>query len=131
MQGGMLVTPNSRSVAVHSHQGRVEVAVASDLRAHRRSRCSQGRPCGVGVCPSVWIPPPGTSGDSTSTLPSPGAGRRSWAAPASSRTSRKGAHTGSDEASFMWDVVVEERRKRGRQREKINTSTAFLSVLIS
>lgn len=119
MQGGMPVTPNSRSVAVHSHQGRVEVAVVSDLRAHQRSRCSQGRPRGVAVCPSVWIPPPGTSGDSTSTPPSPGAGWRSWAAPASNSASRKGARTRSDEASFRVGCGRGGQEK-GREAEREN-----------
>lgn len=94
--GGPL-TPVSGGVGSSQH---------SDLRGHQRIQCSQGRPRGIGMCPSTWTPPPGTSGGSTNTLPSPGEGWRSWVAPASSSASRTGAHTDSDGASFVGGVVV-------------------------
>lgn len=121
--GGPL-TPVSGGVGSSQH---------SDLRGHQRSQCSQGRPRGVGMCPSTWTPPPGTYGGSTNTLPSPGEGWRSWVAPASSSASRTGARTDSDGASFVGGVVVvvQERRKRGKWRQKINTLRALLSLLIS
>lgn len=42
-----------------------------------------------------------------------------------------GAGTGLDEASFVGDEVVMEKRNRGGRGQKINTSTSFPSVLIS
>lgn len=87
------------------------------------------------MCPSTWIPPPGTSGGSTSNPPSPDAGWRSWAAPASSSASCTGAHTGSGEASLErtggW--CVEERKERETETEnqyihRITQCTHFLAV---
>ena len=107
----------------------------SDLRGHQKSQCSLGGPRGVGMRPSTWTPPPGTSGGSTNTLPSPGEGWRSWVAPASSSASSTGARTDSDGASFVGGCgggggEEEEREVETENQyiQSITQSTHFLAV---
>lgn len=86
------------------------------------------------MCPSTWTPRLGTSGNSTSTLLSLGAGWRSWAAPASGSASHTGAHIGSDGASFVGGCGGEgEEKEREAETENqyvhsITQCTHFLAV---